>query len=102
MIPRVYAPAILALVTSGKIALFFKSGESSNEGCLPLTHHCLTINKTKSGQQRTPKPSCCDGTIDLVTAFKMLKTLAKNGKIPRKLAKIQLPKYTGCLFGALT
>ena len=33
---------------------------------------------------------------------KILKTLAKNGKIPRKLAKVKPPKCTRCLFGALT
>jgi hypothetical protein len=31
-----------------------------------------------------------------------LKLLAKNGEIPRRLAKIPPPKCAGCLFGAMT
>jgi hypothetical protein len=34
--------------------------------------------------------------------FPKLKQLALNGKIPKKLAKVLLPKCTGCLFGAMT
>jgi hypothetical protein len=35
-------------------------------------------------------------------SFPKLKLLAKNGEIPRRLAKIPPPKCTGCLFGAMT
>ncbi len=34
--------------------------------------------------------------------FKKLKQLARNGKIPKKFAKIAPPKCAGCLFGAMT
>ncbi len=34
--------------------------------------------------------------------FPMLKQLALNGKIPKKLAKVLPPKCAGCLFGAMT
>ena len=53
-IPKVHVSSILTFVTSGK------SGKSSNEHCLPL--------RAQTGQQRTPKLSCCIGTIDLATA----------------------------------
>jgi hypothetical protein len=32
----------------------------------------------------------------------MLKALAKNGEIPRRLANVKEPKCSGCLFGKLT
>jgi hypothetical protein len=35
-------------------------------------------------------------------SFPKLKVLAKNGKIPRHLAKVPPPKCAGCLFGAMT
>jgi hypothetical protein len=35
-------------------------------------------------------------------SFTKLKQLALNGKIPRRLAKVQPPAGTGCLFGAMT
>jgi hypothetical protein len=35
-------------------------------------------------------------------SFPKLKVLAKNGKIPRRLAKVPLPKCAGCLFRAMT
>jgi hypothetical protein len=35
-------------------------------------------------------------------SFPKLKLLAKNGEIPRQLAKIPPPKCAGCLFGAMT
>jgi hypothetical protein len=34
--------------------------------------------------------------------FPKLKQLALNGKIPKKLAKVQPPNFAGCLFGAMT
>ena len=34
--------------------------------------------------------------------FIKLKQLALNGEIPKKLAKVKLPKCAGCLFGAMT
>ena len=34
--------------------------------------------------------------------FAKLKMLAKNGEIPRRLAKVPPPKCAGCLFGAMT
>jgi hypothetical protein len=34
--------------------------------------------------------------------FVQLKQLAKNGEIPRKLAKTTPPRCAGCLFGAMT
>jgi hypothetical protein len=34
--------------------------------------------------------------------FAKLKLLAKNGEIPRCLAKVPAPKCAGCLFGAMT
>jgi hypothetical protein len=34
--------------------------------------------------------------------FAKLKMLAKNGEIPRHLAKVPAPKCAGCLFGAMT
>jgi len=34
--------------------------------------------------------------------FLRLKQLAINGEIPKKLAKVTLPKCAGCLFGAMT
>jgi hypothetical protein len=34
--------------------------------------------------------------------FPKLKQLTLNGEIPKKLAKIILPKCAGCLFGAMT
>jgi hypothetical protein len=34
--------------------------------------------------------------------FPKLELLAKNGEIPRRLAKVPAPKCTGCLFGAMT
>ncbi len=35
-------------------------------------------------------------------SFSALKQMAKNGEIPKKLAKVHLPKCAGCLFGAMT
>ncbi len=35
-------------------------------------------------------------------AFSKLKQLALNGKIPRRLAKVQPPACMGCLFGTMT
>jgi hypothetical protein len=35
-------------------------------------------------------------------SFSSLKQMELNGKIPKKLAKVQLPKCAGCLFGAMT
>jgi hypothetical protein len=35
-------------------------------------------------------------------SFAKLKMLAKNGEIPRRLARVSPPKCTGCLFGAMT
>jgi hypothetical protein len=35
-------------------------------------------------------------------SFAKLKLLAKNGEIPRRLAKVPAPKCVGCLFGAMT
>jgi hypothetical protein len=35
-------------------------------------------------------------------SFPKLKQLALNGKNPKKLAKVLLPKCTGCLFGVMT
>jgi hypothetical protein len=35
-------------------------------------------------------------------SFPKLKVLAKNGEIPRRLAKVPPPKCVGCLFGAMT
>ena len=35
-------------------------------------------------------------------SFSMLKQMAKNGEIPKKLAKVLPPKCAGCLFGATT
>ena len=35
-------------------------------------------------------------------SFPKLKVLAKNGEIPRRLAKVPPPKCAGCLFGAMT
>ena len=55
MILNIYAPTILALATSGKIAPSFTSGKSSNEGHLHLTLHHPAMNKTKNGRQRIPK-----------------------------------------------
>ncbi len=34
--------------------------------------------------------------------FPLLKAMALNGEIPRKLAKVVPPKCAGCLFGAMT
>ena len=34
--------------------------------------------------------------------FPKLKQLARNGEIPKKLAKLAAPKCAGCLFGAMT
>ncbi len=35
-------------------------------------------------------------------SFQKLKQLALNGEIPKKLSKLEPPKCTGCLFGAMT
>ena len=35
-------------------------------------------------------------------SFKALKQMAKNGEIPKQLAKVPPPKCAGCLFGAMT
>jgi hypothetical protein len=35
-------------------------------------------------------------------SFKALKQVAKNGEIPKRLAKVTPPKCAGCLFGAMT
>jgi hypothetical protein len=35
-------------------------------------------------------------------SFSMLKALAKNGEIPRRLANVKEPKCAGCLFGKMT
>ncbi len=35
-------------------------------------------------------------------SFPALKQMAKNGEIPKKLAKVHPPKCAGCLFGAMT
>jgi hypothetical protein len=35
-------------------------------------------------------------------SFAKLKMLAKNGEIPRRLARVSPPKCAGCLFGAMT
>ncbi len=35
-------------------------------------------------------------------SFSMLKLLAKNGEIPRRLATVKEPKCAGCLFGKMT
>ena len=35
-------------------------------------------------------------------SFSMLKSLAKNGEIPRRLANVKEPKCAGCLFGKMT
>ena len=101
MIPKAHDPAILALVTSGMNVLFFTSSKSSNEDHLPLTRLCPTVNRTQTGRRKIPKPSCCDGPLGHCS-FKMLMVLAKNGKVPNQLAKVQPPKLAGCLLGTLT
>ena len=35
-------------------------------------------------------------------SFSALKQMAKNGEIPKKLAKVHPPKCAGCLFGLMT
>ena len=54
--------------------------------------------------------SACDDQAELLQwhhclghiSFSMLKSLAKNGEIPRRLANVKEPKCADCLFGKMT
>ena len=46
----------------------FQGWQVIQQGLLTFDPSCPKMNRIKTGQQRTHKPSCCDGTIDSVTA----------------------------------